>query len=630
MFDLFRHNMKVLMALLMLLIIPSFVFFGVQGYTSLAQRSEPVARVNGERITRAEWEAAHRREVERLAAAMPGLDRALLESEDSRRATLQRLIDERVLTQAAQDQRLVVTDRRLAAELLRDPVIASLRKPDGTLDTQRYHDLLRSQGLTAEQYEALVRADLMRRHWLEVVQRSAWAPTASVELAAAAWFEQREVALAMFRSADHAAAVRVSDEELRAYHAQHADDFRTPEQAVVEYLLLDRDAVARRLQPSEEELRQYYEQNVVRASQREQRRAAHILLQADTPQAKSRVRPQAEQLLAEARAHPERFAELARQHSQDPGSAQQGGDLGWFGRGTMVKPFEDAVFALTKGQISDLVETEFGWHIIRLLDVRQEPVEPFERLRDRLAQEWRQQRAGREFAELAERLGNLAYERPDTLQPAAEALGLAVRRATVQRQGAVAGDLDPALNEPVALRAIFDDEALQRKLNSRALELRGPRVLVVRVVEHHPSQPQPLEAVEAQVRQALVAERARQAALQEAQQRWQQWQAKAPPDNALRAPVIVSRQNTQGLPPRLVRAALSVPLQGEAAAWTWVDLGSEGAAVLRVRRAAARAAPQAVEALQEARELARLWGEGEAQALRAALRDRYRVEWLVK
>ncbi|MCS6809986.1 MAG: SurA N-terminal domain-containing protein, partial [Tepidimonas sp.] len=159
MFDLFRNNMKVLMALLMLLIIPSFIFFGVQGYTSLRERAEPVARVAGQRITRTEWDAAHRREVERLAATMPGLDRALLESEDSRRATLQRLVDERVLAQAAQDLRMVVTGRRLAAELLRDPTIASLRKPDGSLDTQRYQDLLRSQGLTAEQYEALVRTD---------------------------------------------------------------------------------------------------------------------------------------------------------------------------------------------------------------------------------------------------------------------------------------------------------------------------------------------------------------------------------------------------------------------------------------------------------------------------------------
>ncbi|TSE23884.1 Peptidyl-prolyl cis-trans isomerase D [Tepidimonas sediminis] len=630
MFDLFRNNMKVLMALLMLLIIPSFVFFGVQGYTSLRERAEPVARVAGERITRPEWEAAHRREVERLAASMPGLDRALLESEDSRRATLQRMVDERVLARAAQDLRMVVTDRQLAAELLRDPTIASLRKADGTLDTQRYQDLLRSQGLTAPQYEALVRADLARRRLPELVQASAFLPLASVELATAAWFERREVALARFRPADFAAGVRVTDEELRAHHAAHGQDFRTPEQAVVEYLLLDRDAVARRLQPSEGELRHYYEQNAARAGQREQRRAAHILLQADTAEAKARVRARAEQLLAEVRAQPARFAELARQHSQDPGSASQGGDLGWFGRGAMVKPFEDAVFALAKGQISDIVESEFGLHIIQLLDVRQEPVEPYERARARLVEEWRAQQAARQFAEQAERFGNLVYEQPDSLQPAAEALGLTVRRATVERQGPVGGDADPALAEPAALRAIFDEEALRRKLNSRAIELRGNRLLAVRVVEHRPAQAQPFEAVAEQVRAALVAERARAAALEQARQRLAQWRTQPPADGALGSPVVVSRQAAQGLDARLVRAALAVPLQGEAPAWTLVDLGAEGAAVLRVRRAAARPAPAPEQARAEARELARLWGEGEARALLAALRARYQAELLVK
>ncbi|MFN3828939.1 MAG: SurA N-terminal domain-containing protein [Tepidimonas ignava] len=631
MFDVFRNNMKLLMALLMLLIIPSFIFFGVQGYTSFRERAEPVARVAGERITRTEWEAVHRREVERLAAAMPGVDRALLESDDSRRATLERMVTERVLTRAAADMRLLVSDRRLAAELLRDPTIASLRKPDGTLDTQRYQDLLRSQGMTAEQYEALVRAALQRQRLGEMVAASAWLPKASVELATAAWFERREVAVAAFRAADHMAAVRVSDDDLRAYFEQHADAFRSPEQAVVEYLVLDRDALARTLQPSEDELRQYYDTNVAAAAQREQRRAAHILLTLAPdakPEDKARVRAEAERLLAEVRANPERFAELARQHSQDPGSAAQGGDLGWFGRGAMVKPFEDAVFALAKGQVSDIVETDFGLHIIRVLDVRQQPVEPFEKMRAALADQWRQQQAARQFAEASERFGNLVYEQADSLQPAAQALGLRVRRATVQRQGPVEGDVDPVLADPAALRAIFDDEALTRKLNSRPIELRGGRVLAVRVVEHRKAERQPLEAVAPQVRQRLVAERARQAALDDAQARLAQWQAQPPADTALRAPVVVSRQDAQGLPPKALRAALSVRLQGDAPAWTLVDLGDEGAMVLRVRRAARAEVPAAQqEALTH--ELTRLWGDGEARALLQALRQRYKVEILV-
>ena len=633
MFDVFRNNMKVLMALLMLLIIPSFVFFGIEGYTRFRDASEPVARVGSERITRTEWDAAHRREVERLSAAMPGLDRAMLESDDSRRATLQRLLDERVLARAAQDMRLVTTDRRLAAELLRDPTIAQLRKPDGSLDVQRYQDLLRAQGLTAEQFEAGVRAELARGSVTRIISDSAFLPKALADWATQAFFERREVALAAFRSADFAAAVRVTDDELQAYYEQHADDFRTPEQARVEYAVLDLEAVAARVTVSEDDLRRYYQQNVADTARAEQRRAAHILLQLDpkaSEEDKARVRAEAQQLLAELRRDPSRFAELARARSQDPGSAAKGGDLDWFGRGAMVKPFEDAVFALEKGQLSDIVETDFGLHIIQLLDVRRPAPEPFEKARPRIEAELRRQLAQRQFAESAERFSNLVYEQAQSLEPVARELGVAVRQATVERTGPVRDAADTVLREPAVLRAVFNEEALGQKRNSPAIELGGNRLVSVRVLEHQPAQRQPFEAVAAQVRQRLVQERARAAALEAARHAHAQWSAQPGAASGLRPAVLVSRQSAQGLPPGAVRAALSARLDGDAPAWVWVDLGPEGAAVLRVRRGPARETPDALQQRNERQELARLWGEGAARAYLAALRQRYEAEILVK
>lgn len=634
MFDVFRNNMKVLMALLMLLIIPSFVFFGIEGYTRFRDQSEPVARVGGERITRTEWDAAHRQEVERLAASMPGLDRALLESEDSRRATLERLVTERVLARAAQDMRLVATDRRLAAELLRDPTIASLRKSDGSLDVQRYQDLLRAQGLTAEQFEAGVRADLARRGVTQAVADSAFLAKASADLATQAFFERREVALAAFRPADHAASVQVADADVKAYYEEHADAFRTPEQAQIEYLVLDLDAVAARISPSEADLRDYYRQNVADTSRAEQRRASHILLLLEpgaSADDKARVRAEADKILAEVRKDPKRFAELARTRSQDPGSAAKGGDLDWFSRGAMVKPFEDAVFGLQKGQISDIVETEFGLHIIQLTDVRRPDAEPFEKARPRIEAELRRQLAQRQFAEDAERFSNLVYEQSDALAPAAQALGLTVRRATIERTGPAAGaPADPLLREPALLRAVFNEEALGQKRNSPAIELGGNRLLSVRVVEHRPSERRPFEAVASEVRQRLVQQRARVAAVDAARAALAQWSAQAPAASALRSPVLVSRQEAQGLPAAAVRAAMSARLDGDAPAWVLVDLGADGAVVLRVRRGAARETPDAMRLRSERQELARLWGEGEAQAYLGALRQRYNAEVLVK
>jgi len=637
MFDVFRNNMKVLMALLMLLIIPSFVFFGIQGYTSFREQSEPVARVAGDRITRTEWDAAHRNEVDRIAASMPGVDRALLESDASRRATLERLVNERVLNRAVQDMRLLATDRRLAAELLRDPTIAGLRKEDGSLDVQRYQDLLRAQGLTPEQFEAGVRGDLARRALTEIVVNSAYLPRVSVDLATQAFFERREVAMALFRPVDFAAGVTVTDADVRAYYDQHADDFRSREQAQIEYAVLDLAAIASQVKPSEDDLRVYYQQNVADTTRAEQRRARHILLQL-APNAsadeKAKIRSEAEQILAEVRAQPERFTDIAKARSQDPGSAQHGGDLGWFGRGAMVKPFEDAVFALAKGQISDIVETEFGLHIIRLDDVRRPEPQPFDKARSRIEDEVRQQLAQRRFAEEAERFSNLVYEQSDSLAPAAQALGLTVRRATVERTGLVGDAVDAAdaalLREPRVLQAVFNEEAIGQKHNSPAIELGGNRLVSVRVVQHRPAARQPFEAVAAAVRERLVQERALSAARDMAKAKQTEWQSQAPAASDLRTPSVVSRQDAQGVPAAAVRAALSARLDGQKPAWVLVDLGQDGAAVLRVRPAPAREAPDAQRLRQEREELARLWGEGEAQAYLSALRQRYKAEVLVK
>lgn len=634
MFDVFRNNMKVLMALLMLLIIPSFVFFGIQGYTSFREQSEPVARVAGDRITRTEWDAAHRNEVDRIAASMPGVDRALLESDASRRATLERLVTERVLNRAVQDMRLLATDRRLAAELLRDPTIAGLRKEDGSLDVQRYQDLLRAQGLTPEQFEAGVRADLARRALTENVASSAYLPRASVDLATQAFFERREVAMALFRPVDFAAGVTVTDADVRAYYDQRADDFRSREQAQIEYAVLDLAAIASQVKPSEDDLRAYYQQNVADTTRAEQRRARHILLLL-APNAsadeKAKVRTEAEQILAEVRAQPERFADIAKARSQDPGSAQRGGDLDWFGRGAMVKPFEDAVFALAKGQISDIVETEFGLHIIQLDEVRRPEPEPFDKARSRIEADVRQQLAPRRFAEEAERFSNLVYEQSDSLAPAAQALGLTVRRATVERTGPVGDAADAALlREPRVLQAVFNEEAIGQKHNSPAIELGGNRLLSVRVVQHQPAARQPFEAVAAVVRERLVQERALTAARDMAKAKQTEWQSQAPAASYLRTPSVVSRQDAQGVPAAAVRAALSARLDGQKPAWVLVDLGQDGAVVLRVRPAPAREAPDAQRLRQEREELARLWGEGEAQAYLSALRQRYKAEVLVK
>ncbi|GAB3189241.1 SurA N-terminal domain-containing protein [Hydrogenophaga aquatica] len=629
MFDYFRNNMKFLMGFLMLLIIPSFVLFGIEGYSRFRESTDVVAKVGKLEISRQEWDAAHRREVDRLAASMPGLDRSLLETEEARLGTLERMVTERVLALAAQDAHMVASDQRLARELSQDPAIAALRRADGTLDAERYRELLRAQGMTPEMFEASVRADIARRQVSNGVAASGFVSTGAAEPALRAYFERREVQVALFQPRDFAASVQISDADVQRYYDENQAQFQAPELVDLEYVVLDLDAVSRSIRPSEDELRAYYEQNNASLALQEQRRASHILLTVDagaSAEQKAAVKARAQALLEELKKNPGRFAEVAKANSQDPGSAANGGDLDFFARGAMVKPFEDAVFALEKGQMSGVVETDFGYHIIQLTDVRRPAAQPYQAVRPKLEEDFKRQQAQRRFAEYAEDFSNLVYENSDSLAPAAQKLGLAVRKAEgVLRSGPATSGKDAVLSSPRLLSAVFAEDVLRQKANTEAVETGQNQLVSARVVAHRPAHTLPLDEVKTQVRDRLQQQRARELAVAEGKAKLQAWRDQ-PNGAALRAPVVISRTNVQGLPVAAVTAALSAPAGASVAAWTGVELGNEGYMVIRVNRVLDREAPSAEAAAQERSQLGQLWTQAESQAYLLALRAHYKVQ----
>lgn len=631
MFDFFRKHMKLFMGLLFIPLVIGFVLFGVQGYDR-SGGADKVAEVAGKAITRQELDNAHRSEVEQRLASMPGLDRAQLESDAARRLTLDRLIGQRVLALAAKDQHVVTSDQRLVRELSQDPAIASLRKPDGQLDLQRYNEALRAQGMTPEQYENSLRQDLAQRQVLAGISASSLLPAALAQPALAAWFERREVQIARFVPADFVAKVQVGDADVESYYQANLARFQTPEQADIEYLVLDLDAVARRLTVSDADLRARYEQKLAQLAKDEQRRASHILLTVAPDAAaadKAKVKEQAQALLAELKQKPARFAELAKARSQDPGSAAKGGDLEFFSRGSMVKPFEDAAFALAKGQISDLVESEFGFHIIQLTDIRQPAKPSFESLRAELERELKQQQSLKAYVEAAEQFGNLVYEQADSLKPAADKLGLSIKtQAGLQRSGPTAAGADALLANPKLLQAVFADDALRSKRNTEAVEVGPNQLVAARVLQHRPAATRPLAEVSAQVRQALVQQRALELAQADGKAKLEAWKGGAAA--SLPAAIVVSRQQAQGLPQPLVSALLSAPVAKGQPGWAGVDLGPQGYAVARVNQVLASETLPAPQAEQGRQQLAQMWAQAEAQAYLEALKKHYKVKILIK
>ena len=625
MFEFFRKYNKIVMGVLFVLIIPSFVLFGVDRYQG-DQKGEKVARVDGHDITRPEWDMQHRNEVDRIRRQSPNVDPTLLDSDAARYATLERMVRDRVLAAAAAKTNMTVSEERLTRLFAEDAGLASFRTADGRFDRERFQ---MATGQTPEQYEAAVRGSMATQQVLLGVTGTAFATPAQAQPTLDAFFDRREVQIARFKPADFTSKVTVNDADIETYYKDHAAQFQAPEQASVEYLVLDLDAAKKNISVSEADLKSYYTQNSARFGTPEERRASHILITAPPSAAKAErdaARAKAEQLLAEVKNAPASFAAVARKNSQDPGSAEKGGDLDFVSRGAMVKPFEDAMFALKKGEISNIVETEFGYHIIKLDDIKPGVVQPFEQARAAIENEVRGQQATQEFAKAAEAFTDAVYQQPDSLQPAADKLKLTIRKASDVARTPAPGATG-ALASANFLKALFAPDTLERKHNTEAIEI-GPNQLASgRIAQYAPARTVPLAEVKDKVRTQLVAEKAAALAKADGEAKLAAWRSNAA-GATLAPPVTLSRLELQSQPPSIVEAALRADAT-QLPALVGVDLGTDGYAVLRIVKSLGRTAPSADAAKQESEQFAQAVAAAENLAYYELLKARYKAEVLV-
>jgi len=625
MFEFVRTHNRLLFFVLVLLIFPSFVFFGVEGYSRFNDESSAtVARVDGRKITRAEWDAEHRRQIEQARARMPGLDAKFFDAPEVRRETLDQLVRERVLFAAAMRGHLSVSDERLMRELTSIPQLAALKRPDGSFDVAAYKVMVESQGRSAESFEASLRQEISLRQITAGIADTGLPAGAAGRAALDALLQQREVQVLRFDSKEQMAGLAPTEAELAAYHKANEAQFRTTEQARIEYVLLDAKALEAGMSAPEGELRKFYEENVSRYTTAEERRASHILVAApkDAPaDQRAKAKAKAEQLLEQARKNPAGFAELAKKNSDDSLSAPQGGDLDFNGRGAFAaKAQEDAIFSMKVGEISNLVESEFGWHIIKLDAVRGGQKKPFDAVRGEIEAELKKQLAAKEFAAAADQFGNIVNAQSDSLAPAADKLKLKVQTATVERLPA------PGATGPLAsaklLEAVFSSDTLKNKLNTEAIEVGTNQLAAARVVEHLPSRVQPLAEVQAQVRERVIAEQAAAKARKAGQARLAELQ-KADSTAGLPATVTLSRSNPQGQPREVVDAVLRADA-GKLPQWVGVDLGNAGYALARVA-AVKPPLPGSTEVVQLLPRVSQAWAAAEAQAYYKALERRFKA-----
>jgi peptidyl-prolyl cis-trans isomerase D len=624
MFEFVRTHTRLLQLVLVLLIFPSFVFFGIQGYSRFTEGGNTVvATVAGRDITQAEWDTAHREQVERARRQMPGVDVKLFDTPQMRQHTLDMLVRERVMLSAADKLDLVTTDDRLQRVFASDPQFATLRNPDGSVNK----DFLGAQGMSSQMFEQRLRQDLTLRQVMLGVEGTVFAPPAVAGAALDAFLQQREVQVQRFDTKDYLSKVQPTDADLEKYYADpaHAAQFQAPEQAKIEYLVLDLDALKGSIAVPEEDLRKYYSENQSRYSTPEERRASHILVKADksAPAAeRAKAKAKADALLVELKKNPGAFAELAKKNSDDPGSAQRGGDLDFFGRGAMVKPFEDAAFALKPGEISNVVESDFGYHIIQVTGTRGGATKSFDQVRAEIEADVRNQLAQKKFSEIALDFTNTVYEQADSLKPAADKFKLQIKTAQGVKRTAAPGTTGPLANSKF-LDALFASDALRNKRNTDAVET-GPNQLVSgRVIEYTPARTLPLADVKDRVRQQVAAQQAAALARQEGQARLAELK-KSAQTTLPGEPVVVSRAQAKDLPRPVVDAVLRADASA-LPALVGVDLGDAGYAVARVTKVLGRD-PVVADASRAQAQYAQAWGDAEAQAYYAALQKRLKVK----
>ena len=620
MFEFFRTHSKLTLGFLLLLIIPSFVFFGVENYArSTGGDNAAVATIDGQSITRAEWNQVHQRYVERVRRQSPTLDVKTLDTPQARRDTLDSLVRERVLMAAARDLHLTPSDARLQRLFQTDEQYAGIRNPDGTVN----RELLAMQGLSSELFAQQLRQELAMQQVLSAVTQTALAPANTARLSLDAMFERREVQLQRFDAGAYRALVNPSDAEIEAYFKANDTLFRTPEQATIEYVVLDLAALSAGVLVPEDDLRKYYTENASRYTAAEERRASHILIKAEAGMSgadRQKAKERAEALLAQARKAPASFAELARKNSDDPGSAAKGGDLEFFGRGAMVKPFDNAVFAMKIGEIGNLIETDFGFHVITLTAVRGGEKKPFEAVRAEIEAEVRKSLAQKKYVEVAEQFTNTVFEQSDSLQPVIDKLKLSKLTATVQRTP------QPGASGPLAsaklLEAVFGNDAVRNKRNTDAVETGANQLVSARIVQHTPARTLPLAEVKEGVRNRLVLQQSAALARKAGEAR-QEALAKAPTET-LPINLTLSRTQAQGAPRSVIDAVLRAD-PSKLPVVTGVDLGAQGYVVLRVSKVLPREPLPGGDAQLQS-QYTQAWAAAESLAYQEALRKRFKAE----
>lgn len=619
MFGFVAKHKRLLQFILVLFIVPPFAFWGIESYQRSGATNQ-IATVDGQAISEQEFGEQLRQQQDRMRAMLgANFNAAMFDTPEIRARILDSMIDQRLLLRLAVRGNLAITDEQLREVIASTPAFQDGNK----FSRERYEETIRREGYTPVAFEASLRRDLILQQYTGAIGDSGIASKAASKQIAAARAEQREVAEFTISAEPLVSKIKIEPQAVQAYYDANRSQFLVPEQVRVEYVVFGNEAMLALEPVGQDEIKTWYESHIDQYQEKEERQASHILIavKAGANDAdKTKAREKAQSLLDQVRKSPALFGELAKKNSDDPGSAAKGGDLGYFARGMMVKAFEEAAFGLKANQTSGLVESEFGFHIIRVTGIKPGRVRTLEQVRAEIERELKKQRAGRKFAEAAEAFSNLVYEQPDSFKPVAERFKLAPQTSGwVTRQAAP----DQILNNQRVLSALFTDEAIKNRRNTEAMEATPGTLVSARVIEHRPATTRPLEEVRGDIVRQLAQKEAAALAHKQGQTKLEELKGGKAGAVQFGPARTLSREDPKGVRPETLAAIFRAD-RSKLPAFAGVALPN-GYVVLRIGKVSDVEVDEAkLKGLQT--ELGRATGTQEFQAFLSSLRVNAKVE----
>ena len=603
MFDFVQKNKRVLQVFLGLIAI-TFATWGIESYTRFAGGRDTVASVNGSDISQREFSEQLRAQQEQIRKMFGGqVDPAAFDNAEARRAVLDQMIAQRLVAVEAAKRNLFMSREAVIEAITQAPEF----QENGQFSAALYSAYLTQRGLSDQRNVAELQSQLPLARFVGAVGDTAIVPRAVAARLGAIEAQQREISEARIPAKQFLAQVKIDDAQLKKYYEANPAEFRTPERVRAEYVVLSAENLAKQEPVTEDEIKKAYEARAAAFRVEEQRRASHILV---------KTKEEADKLLSLLKQNPGRFAELAKAQSQDPGSAEKEGDLGWFGRGMMVKPFEDAVFSMKQGDLQ-IVQSDFGFHVVRLTGIQAGKTRGLDEVRKELAADLGRQKAGKKYAESAEAFGNMVYEQSESLKPAAERFKL-----QIQTTGWVAkapGQELGALDNPKLLAALFSQDAIAGKRNTDAIEVAPSTLVAARVIEHRPAAQRKFEEVKDEIADLLRRREAFKLAEQDGAANLAQLKKGENAALTWGPPRMVSRRAAQGLSAEVLRQVVAADAS-KLPAYVGMPIAETGYLILRITKVV-DAPPAAADKQAEAR-AAGMVGMAQYEAYVASLKGR--------